>query len=161
MLSNKDNIKMLKLEKAAIEAQISELESKGERFKPERGDKYFIVTGDGGVGENLCGSNARMDNFLYDNFNCYKTKALANKADVMMKRSNAIIMACLMVDPDFVPDYLSGNQEHYSFYYITPELSGVGCWAMSGAYQANRGPCVSTEEKWHEAAALFKEWGVE
>ena len=86
---------------------------------------------------------------------------LASKAGVMMKRNNAIIMACLMVDPDFVPDYLSGNQEHFTFYYQSAEMGMPPRWVMMRSYTCNYGPCVSTPEKWKEAAALLKEWGIE
>jgi hypothetical protein len=137
------------------------MKKKGKRFKPEKGSIYFIVTGDAGVVEVDYGVNSRMDNFYYDNFNCYETEELATKASPMMKRSNALIMACLQVDPNFVPDYLSGNQRHYTFYYSAPQMGFIGGWSSLSSIGNNYGPCVSTIEKWEEAAALLKEWGIE
>ena len=133
--------------------------SKCERFKPEMSGRYHVVELSGDVSQSVW-NNDRLDSGPWDFFNCYATKELATKAAVMMKRNNAIIMACLMVDPDFVPDYLSGNQEHYSFYYEAPEVSLNGSWACSFSYTDNHGPCVSTQEKWEEAAALLEEWGI-
>jgi hypothetical protein len=135
------------------------MEKKGKRFKPEFDEEYWYVD-EIGVAIDTGWRDSPFDRLCFNNFNCYETKELATKASPMMRRSNAIIMACLMVDPNFVPDYLSGNQEHYSFYYLNPELGTNGTWCMSVAYQANRGPCVSTIDKWEEAAALLKEWGI-
>jgi hypothetical protein len=80
------------------------------------------------------------------------------KAAAWMHWNNAIIMACLSVDPDFVPDYSSGNQVHYSFWYEEGSIGHEGGWRLSKSYTLDVGPSVSTEEKWHEAAALLKEW---
>ena len=66
-----------------------------------------------------------------------------------------------MVDPDFVPDYLSGNQAHYSFIFVSEGVGYNKCWDMNVTFAANYGPCVSTQEKWEEAAALLTERGVE
>ena len=79
----------------------------------------------------------------------------------MMKRSNAIIMACLQVDPEFVPDYLSGNQVHYSFDYRNSEIGYPAKWRWRISFIVDNGPCVSTDVKWKEASALLTEWGIE
>ena len=50
--------------------------------------------------------------------NIYKTKALANKASVLQRRSNLIIQACLNFDPDFVPDWSNDSGfKKYGFHY--------------------------------------------
>ena len=160
-MNNTDKIAGLKRTIKQAQAKITEIESQQDnRFKPERGEHYWSVDEIGlSIAENW--GDTMRDNECYENFNCFETEELATKASVMMTRNNAIIMACSIVDPDFVPDYLSGNQEHYSFYYLNPSLGHDGSWCKSVAYQGNRGPCVSTQEKWEEAAALLKEWGVE
>jgi hypothetical protein len=160
-MNNQDKITAQELIIATAKAEIKVLKSRqGKRFKPEK-DQWFWFVSQGGV---VSLSTWTVDTFCmncYDNFNCYETEELATKAAVMVKRNNAIIMACLQVDPDFVPDYLSGNQEHYSFGYEAPQ-NGYKCgWIIKGTYRINNGPCVSTEAKWHEAAALLKEWDVE
>ena len=161
MKTKAEQLEELKATAVKLQQQIAELESsKCKRFKPEIGDMYWYILGFGGAVKER--PNFRScDKSRYENFNCYETEDLATKADVMMKRNNAIIMACLMVDPDFVPDYLSGNQVCYSFAYNSPELGGEGGWDWVKDYGINRGPSVSTPEKWKEAAALLKEWGIE
>ena len=152
-----DRLAKLKQDAADIQKLIVELESKVKRFKPNIGGVFWSITAE----LEIKASTQCMDGSLFSSFNCYETKELAIKAAVMMKRSNAIIMACLMVDPDFVPDYKRGNQEHYSFFHNpVPAVFGGG-WVMVMNKYYNAGPCVSTQEKWNEAAALLTEWGVE
>ena len=161
MKTKAEQIEELKATAVKLQQQIEDLESsKCKRFKPEIGDMYWYILGFGGAVKER--PNFRScDKSRYENFNCYETEDLATKADVMMKRNNAIIMACLMVDPDFVPDYKSGNQKHYAFEYANPCPAGDGEWVERVGYTVNKGPCVSTQEKWKEAAALLKEWGIE
>ncbi|MFT5518604.1 MAG: hypothetical protein ACI9RI_000870 [Oceanospirillaceae bacterium] len=153
-MNNKDRIAEQENIIANAQSYIKELErQQGKRFKPGINDQYWYIR---------CGrldSAKHLDSVFFDNcfnsFNCYETEELAIKAAAMMKRNNAIIMACLMVDPDFVPDYLSGNQRHWSLVYVA---SG---WKNELDYTSNYGPSVSTPEKLQEAAALLTEWGVE
>jgi hypothetical protein len=156
----KDEIAAQELIIAYAQAEIKGLESRqGKRFKPENGQKFWYIRS--GRLDAAKSIDSIFFNSCFNSFNCYETKALANKAAVMIRRNNAIIMACLMVDPDFVPNYLSGNQEHYSFECINPSLGDDERWEAYASYVINRGPCVSTQKKWKEAAALLKEWGIE
>ena len=161
MKTKAEQLEELKATAVKLQQQIEDLESsKCKRFKPEIGDMYWYILGFGGAVKER--PNFRScDKSRYENFNCYETEDLATKADVMMKRNNAIIMACLMVDPDFLPNYLSGNKEHFTFYYQSAEMGMPPRWVMMRSYTCNYGPCVSTQEKWKEAAALLKEWGIE
>jgi hypothetical protein len=160
-MNNKDRIAVQQLVIANAQAVIKELESQqGKRFKPEIDGLYWFIE-DNGQADCNHWTNDTFDNSCYENFNCYETKALTTKASAMMRRNNAIIMACLQVDPDFVPDYLSGNQRHWYFYYSAPQMGFMGGWSPLSSIIHNRGPSVSTQEKWHEAAALLTEWGIE
>jgi hypothetical protein len=157
----KDEIAAQELIIAYAQAEIKGLKSRqGKRFKPEIGGRYFIVHVSGTV-SSTSNQNLKTDVCLYENFNMYETEELATKAAKYMKRNNAIIMACSIVDPNFVPDYLSGNQRHYTFYYSAPQMGFIGGWSSLSSIGNNYGPCVSTIEKWEEAAALLKEWGIE
>ena len=161
MKTKEQQIEDLKTTAVKLQQQIEELESsKCKRFKPEFRDSYGWVD-DRGSTYCMSYDNSKFDEGRYDNFNCYETKELATKASPMMRRNNAIIMACLIVDPDFVPDYLSGNQEHFTFYYQSAEMGMHPQWGIMRSYTCNYGPCVSTPEKLKEAAALLKEWGIE
>jgi hypothetical protein len=160
-MNNKDRIAVQQLVIANAQAVIKELESQqGKRWKPELEKTYWLINSLGEVVDRIW-NNFQLDSENFNNFNCYETEELAAKASPMMHRNNAIIMACLMVDPDFVPDYLSGNQRHYSFEYKNSEMGCEERWNFFQSFIVNSGPCVSTQEKWEEAAALLKEWGIE
>jgi hypothetical protein len=160
-MNNQDKVEELQRIIAIAQDDLAELmKQKGKRFKPLLDEECYVVDGSG-YAEKLYNCNLTVDKKCYEHFNCYETEELATKAAVMMKRSNAIIMACLQVEPDFVPDYLSGNQEHYSFRYEAPHVGWKGGWFYERSFCVNDGPSVSTEAKWKEAAALLKKWGIE
>lgn len=125
--------------------------------------KFWVVEGDGRVKEvhHDGESSTLFDHDAYQYFNCYKTEELAEKAAVMMKRSNAIIMACLLVDPDFMPDYKTIGK-HYSFVHSVGHFGNNPRWYYHiDDNQKNYGPSVSSLKKFNEASALLSEWGVE
>jgi hypothetical protein len=159
-MNNEDKVTELQRIISTAQDDLAVLMKRGKRFKPATDIKYYLVKGDGVV-TNTDNNNLRSDRYYYGNFNCYETEELAIKAAVMMKRNNAIIMACSIVDPEFIPDYLSGNQRHYTFYYSAPQMGFIGGWSSLSSIGNNYGPCVSTIEKWEEAAALLTEWGIE
>ena len=161
MKTKAEQLEELKATAVKLQQQIEDLESsKCKRFEPEIGGVYWVSAATGYI-EGDTEDFTAYDTHLFENFNYYETQELATKASPMMKRNNAIIMACLMVDPDFVPDYLSGNQEHHSFCYQAVDMGIDPKWARVMNYRYNYGPCVSTIEKWKEAAALLTEWGIE
>ena len=159
-MNSQDKVAQLQRIISIAQDDLALLIKKCKRFKPKKSVNYFHVTCTGrkSKAEYMGGP---CDQKRLNNFNCFETEELATKAAVMMKRNNAIIMACLTVDPDFVPDYLSGNQLHYSFKFDSPNGGWDGGWFYERSFCVNDGPCVSTEAKWHEAAVLLKEWGVE
>ena len=162
-MNNSDKITAQELIISTAQAEIKELKSqKVKRFKPDIGDVYWAVDVDfdGGAACHIWDGDI-VDLEIWKHFNCYETEALATKASPMMKRNNAIIMACLTVDPDFVPDYLSGDQEHFAFHYQSGEMGMFPRWVMMRDHTCSSGPCVSTGAKWKEAAALLTEWGIE
>jgi hypothetical protein len=159
-MNNQDKVAEIKRIISTAQDDLALLMKKGKRFKPDVDEEWHVVN-NLGEASYAVNNGRRYEEGCYEHFNCYETEELATKAAVMMHRNNAIIMACLQVDPDFVPDYLSDNQKHYSFYYEAPEIGLNGSWECSFSYTDNYGPCVSTVEKWKEAAALLKEWEVE
>jgi hypothetical protein len=159
-MNNQDKVADLQRIIAIAQDDLALLMKNGKRFKPELDEEYWPVGDDGQTYCNPWG-NDTFDKNVWKRFNCYETKELATKAAVMMRRNNAIIMACLMVDPNFMPNYLSGNQKHHSFCYQAEEMGVHGGWVRVMNYCYIYGPCVSTEAKWEKAAALLKEWGIE
>ena len=151
--------KLTELKSTIIKAQaeIERLESNPERFAPETNYSYYFVQDSGSIGK-IKNERLFFKDDCFKNFNCYETAELATKAAVMMKRSNAIIMACLLVDPDFVPDF---NNSKQCKYFISQMPGRFGDWACSVSDQTvNFGPCVSTEKKFKKVAAFLTVWGV-
>jgi hypothetical protein len=159
-MNNQDKVAELQRIISIAQDDLALLMKKGKRFKPETTTEFWHID-DAGEVVGVRNRHYNRRGGCYDNFNCYETEELATKASPMMRRSNAIITACLQVDPDFVPDYLSGNQVHYSFSFLAGDISSKPRWIQSHSYTLNYGPCVSTRKKWEEAAALLKEWGIE
>jgi hypothetical protein len=159
-MNNEEKVAQLQRIISTAQNNLDLLMKRGKRFKPEQDKLYWFVE-DNGKADCNDWTNDTFDKNVWGNFNCYETKELATKAAKYMKRNNAITTACLQVDPDFVPDYLSGSQRHYAFSYSAPHISSGGGWVMLPSYIDSFGPCVSTIEKWEEAAALLTEWGIE
>ena len=116
-----------------LETKYKELGAEIERLKPQpKGvwepkifDKFYTIDNSGQPFlTNLYEEEAKAK----AHHNIYKTKALANKASVLQRRSNLIIQACLNFDPDFVPEWRYENQEKYGFYYDYDDRSF--CWCV-------------------------------
>jgi hypothetical protein len=129
------------------------------RFEPESNEKFWFVDADG---KQVRRPWVKLNNDigLFINYNMFKNQIVASIASKMMTRNNAIIMACLLVDPTFVPNYTSGNQKHYSFEYFHPQMGHNGEWIFQMSFSNDKGPCVSTEEKWEEAVEFLNEWKI-
>ena len=82
-------------------------------WEPTGGGRHWRVNSFGSpITTNLCGYSAKS------NYNVYETETLAEKASILMRRSNLIIQACLNFDPDFVPDWSNDSGlKKYGFHY--------------------------------------------
>jgi hypothetical protein len=89
-------------------------------------------------------------------FNMYPTEKLARKAAELMRSSNAIIRACLLVDPDYTPEW-GGTMRNYSVYY-NYDTQRWGSYAHRTTQGASA--YVSTPEKAEQVINLLKKWGV-
>jgi hypothetical protein len=159
-MKTQDKITNLQLVLAKTLQELEELKSQiPVRFEPESNEKFWFVDADG---KQLRRTFVKLNNdvWLFDNYNMFKNQIVAAIASKMMTRNNAIIMACLLVDPTFVPNYTSGNQKHYSFEYFHPQMGHNGEWIFQMSFSNDKGPCVSTEEKWEEAVEFLNEWKI-
>jgi len=94
-----------------------------------------------------------------DNHNVFCSRKQAKKAAKMMRRSNAIIRACLLVDPDYEPDWDDYTEVKYSVYYLS--LRGRGVWDVYTSTDLSWSPAyVSSISKAREVCELLNEWGV-
>lgn len=141
-----------------VEVSIETLEKHGfvrkepKYWEPKEGTVYYYVTSEGDVTDITVGVE---DSSLFHNI--FQTRDQAKKAAEYMRRSNAIIRACLLVDPDFVSDWSDHTQAKWGVFYsheINSWISGCSC-------VVNENPCkVSTKEKAEEVCRLLTEWGV-
>ena len=142
---------------AKAQQQIEELKKpKIERFKPKYHDRYHAAHWRGKVVK-LCWGNDFIDQRTYDFFNCYETDELAEKAIPLMRRSNAIIMAKLMVDPAFKPDWSDTDQDKWCVYY---NYIDNGWKTFCYSYADGEPAHASTQEKAEQMGELLTKWGV-
>ena len=105
-----------------LETKYKELGAEIERLKPQpKGvwepkifDKFYTIDNSG---QPFLTNLYEEEEEAKAHHNIYKTKALANKASVLQRRSNLVIQACLNFDPDFVPDWSNGDEIKYGPYY--------------------------------------------
>ena len=120
------------------------------------GEEYHCVWSTGEITQNEF-ENDPTDKGCIQFYNTYPTEALVEKASKLMRRSNAIIKACLLVDPEFTPDwekfYAKRVRVDYNHYTAEWEYTFDGYPQTSVAY-------VSSEEKAKEVCALLTKWGV-
>ena len=135
-----------------LEAQYKKLGAEIERLKakptgvlePEEGEKFWYVPADGEPLDAYWNAFCTYSQGVAARHNVYKTEELAKKANVLMRRSNWVIQACLNFDPDFEPDWSDHNQVKYQFYY------SYFCerWRGHNVSTSDWGAaCVSTKEK--------------
>jgi len=65
-----------------------------QRFKPEVGDRYYLIV-DGEVTLDV-GSNHPSDIRTFNHFNCFETKSQAEQAAKWQRQFNAVAMACVL-----------------------------------------------------------------
>lgn len=155
---NTQKIEELEATIAKAQQQIEELKKpKIERFKPKYHDRYHASPHWRGKAVKLCWGNDFIDQRTYDFFNCYETDELAEKAIPLMRRSNAIIMAKLMVDPAFKPDWSDTCQVKY---YVIWN-GDLNKWTTASSSRINMNvACVSTRENAEQMCDLLTDWGV-
>ncbi len=85
----------------------------------------------------------------------YRTVAEAEKASTLMRRSNAIIRACMLVDAD-AGVYQPSLRRYFPS--LEKEIWTYNGWDSNSMYSVPC--CVSSNEKAKLAAALLNKWGV-
>lgn len=125
-------------------------------WKPDVGSRYFIVGVDGDV-EPCVWDDDNIDNERLKHGNVFPTREMAEKAARLQAVSNNIIMACLMVDPDFEPDWNDGGQRKYPPYYSTEGQE----WRVGETrVTASKPAYVSTKEKAEQVCKRLTERGI-
>lgn len=120
-------------------------------------EAYYYVSSSGRT-ESWRWENDHIDKNMLAFDNVYPTEKLAEKASKLMRRSNAIIRACLLVDPDFEPDWVSMSQTKWTAYFDYTGSQWITLWDYDDQYSV---AYVSSEEKAKQAIELLEKWGVE
>lgn len=123
----------------------------GVDWVPKESEDYWAITRKGSVCDfvNISGNIEKFHNF-------FQTEPQAEKASALMRRSNAIIRACLLVDPDYKPDWSNGFQKWGVGYDNTDCV-----WLPQYDRYNKRFPAyVSSEEKAQQVCELMTKWGV-
>jgi hypothetical protein len=122
---------------------------------PVDGNAYFKVNDDGFTSELDCDDD-NIDHDYIKFHNMFQTKQQSQKASALMRRSNAIIRACLLVDPDFDLDF-PDDSSRWTVQYDT----NASKWLVVQWNFINPGAgSVSTLVKAKQVRALLTKWGV-
>lgn len=123
----------------------------------EGGEAYYSQIDHHVLPLSSCDGDDYMQECLLDSYKLYPTRELASKANKLRERSDAIIKACLLVDPYFRPDYSDENTDKHHVYYA----HNVNLWRTEGWTQiAESVACVSTQEKAEQVCELLTTWGI-
>jgi len=92
----------------------------------------------------------------YAFFNLYPQQDDLTQVVENMRRTNAIIMACHMVEPNYTPDFQSEAYKFCVYYDIDDEV-----WRVRASRRMKYGASyVSTEEKAQQVCELLIQWDV-
>ena len=135
------NIQELEIKCAELGAEIQRLKRQSQGvWKPKAENLVFWVVAATGGPDWFYSLEAEP---AEKHHNVYKTEALAEKASVLMRRSNLVIQACLNFDPDFVPDWNDSCRPKFGFYHA----SDCGEWRVDVTFISNNSCAyVSTRE---------------
>ena len=124
---------------------------------PLDGDQYWYVDGrDDDLVSTHFWDDDKIDQGLKNNHNIFRTREAAEKAAVLVRRSNAIIRACMEVNPDFEPDWTDIDQKKWSVYYSHI----YGNWTETPTVINYEPAHVSTRKKAQKVCELLNQWGV-
>lgn len=123
---------------------------------PKGGERYYYMSASGGSGSWKYCDDA-SDRQTIKNHNAFKTEALAEKASKLQRVSNAIIRACLLVDPDYEPEWGENARDKHSVYYANVSGGWKTTVSTSCVFSIAH---VSTQKKAEQVAALLTKWNV-
>ena len=120
-------------------------------WEPAQGVTDYIIQGNGETVPSCEGKNG-----YFEHHNKFSTKDQAQKASKLQRVSNAIIRACLLVDPDYEPDWGVSDRK-YRVYFNTDS----GCWVQTCSRAHHEAIAhVSTREKARQVCALLTKWEI-
>jgi len=124
-------------------------------FQPKNNEQCCIMRAHGGF-DNVTWSDRYHNHAAVNAFICFQTKKLARKADAIYRRDRAIAMACMIVDPNYKPDWDDGSEtKWFVFNYL-------GNWSLDSTERSRyTSAAVSTKEKAEQVCELLTDLGIE
>lgn len=86
-----------------------------EYWGPEGQDSVFVLGGDGQMVWD-CSVPVTFNRYA-EQYSVFPTRTLAEKASRLFRRNNAIVTACLLIDPEFEPDWEDRSQYKWGVIY--------------------------------------------
>ena len=123
----------------------------------QKGDVYRTVSSGGkSCYHSLAYDPEGSPSERYAFYNLYPQQDDLTQVVEQMRRANAIIMACHIVDPNYTPDFQS-EAHKFRVYYANSHQA----WGISSTRVMNYGIAhVSTKEKAQQVCELLTSWGV-
>ena len=143
-------LEQLKKDLADIQRRIDAMETtnKLDRWKPDDGDNYFHILGDGDIYTEYWGG-ADIDWARWARGNCYQTKELAQQASELLYLPTMLIHCKQAIEPDWVPDWSNNNQEKCGIRYHYRLMTYKSVWSPD--VRLPGGLYFSSKEKAEEA----------
>ena len=147
-----DKIKNLREAQALEDAQTA----LPKRFEPKQGEKYYSLAANNTIAQHSFSSFNPLDHARYDLYNCFRTAKEAAVVRKDLTHCSAIIMACRLVDPNYVPDWSNTDKSKWC-----PRYSESIGWCVDYSFIfLYASSYVSTKEKAQQVCDLLTEWGV-
>ena len=135
-----------------VEAVAKELD----RFEPDIPEQYYTIDSKSRTifsGWDCDATDVRR----FKLFNVFETRTQAEKASDLLRVPRAVAMACVLVDPDYKPDWGDTTAQKFRVFYTY----GTERWTISvSCNYIQPHPYVSTREKAEQVCALLTKWGV-
>jgi hypothetical protein len=155
------------MKKQDAQAQLTKLEAEVKRlreiieapeqqdrlWKPREGEQYYCLNSWAAAFHVQVSHHTDDERSEFGN--CFPTESAANKAAPMFAVAHKIIVACIQVDPDFVPDWEDDQQEKHRPTFLHGKWS-PSVWAASGLL----GAAVSTKQKCEQVCRILNNEGV-
>jgi len=145
-----------KIEAEELREALAEYDARPVRGVPEMGHEFFFITASG-LASKGSWDDSDLDKILWDAYNCFPTKEIAESCLPDLLRTRAYITAARIVDPDFVADWNDEGQKKWCVYYCYED---VGHRSVANTTIDDGITSVSTRDKADEMIELLKAWGV-